>query len=269
MISVAKKTGSLGLCARWVAVLVLAAVGQGQIYTSMEAGDFSGRDFTAFVLMIFLVALCLSLKDLLQLVAYRRRARRLPGELDGEELGAVLAGSLKHDRSPVVGVPRSMYEQYRRNPESVDEDALIALFHERLSTGPHRTKWLAGLCVTMGFVGTSFGLLGALNGLSGAVGMAEGDGARLMELLFAGPTAPMASLGGAYLSTLAGLACGSIVLRSLAQVQQSSINALTAEMTEMVKVYVKPSFRRLRRLRRHGTGRMGKLHESAVAQPGQ
>lgn len=241
MISVARGMNPWGMGGRWLVVPLLAMVAMGQVYASIELGDISGRDFTAFVLMVFLYSLARSLLGCLGLALHKRRVKRLPTQIDGQELGGVLANGLRDDRSPFVGVLRSMHEQYTRNPAAVDAEVLIDVLHRRLSAGPRQIERAASLSLALGFCGTAFGLVLCLNGLSMAVDASGGDGARLMELLFS-PGGPMASLGGAYLSTLAALACGSIVLRSLAHVQQDAIDALTDQFTEIVAVYVRPSF---------------------------
>lgn len=241
MISVTKGMSPWGLVIRWIGVLLLAVVAQGWVYASMEVGD-SALVFTRFVLVVFLYGIARSLVASVMLVLHKRRLRRIPSEIDGKELGGVVT-SLREDRSPFVGVLRALYEQFRRNHAALDAGTLIKLLRYRLHrAGPQRTVRTASLSLTLGFAGTAFGLIFTLNGLSAAAAVAGRDGAYLTELLF-GPEGPLSQLGGAYLSTLVALCGGSIVLRALAHVQADSVEDLVDEFTEIVSVYVKPSFR--------------------------
>lgn len=226
---------------RWVGVVTLAILAQGWVYAALEAGDGT-MVFTRFVLIVALYGVARSLVASIVLVLHKRRLRRLPGELDGEDLGAVVDVQ-RGERSPFPGVIRALHEQFSRNPSAVDSETLIELLRSRLlRAGPVRTLRTAGLTLTLGFLGTCFGLLFTLNGLSAAAAAAGGSSHELTALLFAPGTGPLSQLGGAYLSTLAALAGGSIVLRALAHVQEDGVEDLVDEFTEIVSIYVRPSF---------------------------
>ena len=237
--SVAKGMSGWNTGLRWTGVIALALLAQGWVYAALEAGD-GAMVFTRFVLIVALYGVGRSLVASIVLVLHKRRLRQLPGELDGKEMGAFVA-SLKHDRSPFVGVLRAVYEQFRRNPSAVDAEPLIELLRARLHrAGPMRTLRTAGLTVTLGFLGTCFGLLFTLDGLSTAAKASGGRSHDLTALVF-GEGGPLSQLGGAYLSTLAALAAGSVVLRALAHVQEDGVEDLVDEFTESVSVYVRPS----------------------------
>ena len=247
MSSIIKKNSSWALCLSAIGVLFLACVAMGQVFASMEVGDKSGDDFVGFVFIIFFYGLVLSFVGIFFLVKHKRRVSCLPEDLNRKELSWVL-NVFKADPSPFIAVIRGMHDQFRRNPKAVDADTLIELFHRRLSVGPRRIIRAGNLSISLGFIGTAYGLLHCLDGLSRAASAAGGDGARLMELLFSNG-GPMAALGGAYLSTLVALCCGGVVLRALANVQQDGIDNLVDEFTEIVSLYVKPSFRKQRIVR--------------------
>ncbi len=241
MISVAKGMNPWHMGLRWLAVLVFASLAMGWVYASIEVGD-SALTFTRFVLVIWLYGIARSIVASVALVQHKRRLRRIPSEMGGKDLGAVVR-SWQSDRSPFVGVICSAHEQFIRNIDAVDTETLIDLLEDRLyRAGPQGTFRTASLSLTLGFLGTCFGMLITMNGMSAAAAVAGNDPARLSELLL-GAGGPLSGLGGAYLSTLAALACGSVVLRGFGQVQEDGVADLVAEFKELVSVYVKTSLR--------------------------
>jgi len=243
MIRVAKSMSPWGMVLRSVGVVGLAWLAMGWVYASMMAGD-SARTFTGFVLLLFLFGLARSIFVSVRLVIHKRRLAALPAEMSGKVLSAVLANwKEKGDLSPFVGVISSAHDQFARNPAAVDTATLIEVLEDRLfRAGPQGTFGAASLSLTLGFLGTCFGLLMTMNGMSDVVASAGANPQEVTRGMFS-DTGPLAGLGGAYLSTLAALACGSVVLRGLGSIQATAVADLVAEFREMVTVYVKPALR--------------------------
>jgi hypothetical protein len=95
-----------------------------------------------------------------------------------------------------------------------NERALLDSFESRLQESREVLRYLAGLLVFLGLLGTFWGLLETVRSIGGVIGAMHssgGEGSTLFEDLKTGLAAPLAGMGISFSSSLFGLA-GSLVL---------------------------------------------------------
>src|SRR5580704_12634989 len=96
----------------------------------------------------------------------------------------------------------------------LNQRALLDSFEARLYEGREILRYLAGLLVFLGLLGTFWGLLETVRSIGGVIGTMHssgGEGGTLFEDLKTGLAAPLAGMGISFSSSLFGLA-GSLVL---------------------------------------------------------
>jgi len=101
-----------------------------------------------------------------------------------------------------------------RSLTPLNQRALLDSFEARLSESREILRYLAGLLVFLGLLGTFWGLLetvGSIGNVIGAMHSSSGDGGTLFEDLKSGLAGPLRGMGVSFSSSLFGLA-GSLVL---------------------------------------------------------
>ncbi|MFM9841886.1 MAG: flagellar motor protein MotA [Dongiaceae bacterium] len=124
--------------------------------------------------------------------------------------------TLSSDRGPRLLAPMAAMLRDRKGRFSLSAASLRSLLdgiNSRLDESHDISRYLIGLLVFLGLLGTFWGLLKTIDGVAGTLSTISvaGDAAQLFDQLKAGLQAPLAGMGTAFSSSLLGLA-GSLVL---------------------------------------------------------
>ncbi len=199
------------------------------------------RAFTANILLNGFIAAVLLVGT-----AYAfRQVLRLFGEIswvDGFRNGdtAVMLG-----RQPTLLAPMANLLRDQRGhvvlPASVTKTIMDSI-GSRLDEARETTRYLVGLLVFLGLLGTFWGLLSTINAIGNTIGSLDvgaGDSGVIFEELKTGLEAPLAGMGIAFSSSLFGLA-GSLILGFLdlqaGQAQNRFYNELEEWLSELTQI---------------------------------
>ena len=146
-------------------------------------------------------------------------------------------------RGGLLRVLRGVNEQYRVDPNSVDETVLIGLLKSRMNIVADRIEHCGRICLQCGMIGTVGGLMLMLPAMGKAVTAAEGKGGPDLMVEMFKEGGPLGDLGTAFLTTLAGIVA-SVILSGLSASHRQSVKQVCASFLESMNVYVMPAFRR-------------------------
>jgi hypothetical protein len=124
--------------------------------------------------------------------------------------------TLSADRGPRLLAPMAAMLRDRKGRFSLSAPSLRSLLdgiNSRLDESHDISRYLIGLLVFLGLLGTFWGLLKTIDGVAGTLSTisVSGDANQLFDQLKSGLQAPLAGMGTAFSSSLLGLA-GSLVL---------------------------------------------------------
>ncbi|MGV8853225.1 MAG: flagellar motor protein MotA [Devosia sp.] len=142
--------------------------------------------------------------------------------------------------APVAGILRERIGEAVITPSSMR--SILDSVGNRLDEAKDTSRYLTGLLVFLGLMGTFYGLLQTVTSVAGIINQLDvtaGDSAALFSNLKEGLTAPLAGMGTAFSSSLFGLA-GSLVLGFLdlqtSQAQNAFYTDLEDWMTSMTEL---------------------------------
>ncbi|WP_224703499.1 flagellar motor protein MotA [Devosia aquimaris] len=142
--------------------------------------------------------------------------------------------------APVAGILRERIGEAVITPSSMR--SILDSVGNRLDEAKDTSRYLTGLLVFLGLMGTFYGLLQTVTSVAGVINQLDvtaGDSAALFSNLKEGLTAPLAGMGTAFSSSLFGLA-GSLVLGFLdlqtSQAQNAFYTDLEDWMTSMTEL---------------------------------
>ena len=142
--------------------------------------------------------------------------------------------------APVAGILRERIGEAIITPTSMR--SILDSVGNRLDEAKDTSRYLTGLLVFLGLMGTFYGLLQTVTSVAGVINQLDvtaGDSAALFSNLKEGLTAPLAGMGTAFSSSLFGLA-GSLVLGFLdlqtSQAQNAFYTDLEDWMTSMTEL---------------------------------
>ncbi|MEL7029903.1 MAG: hypothetical protein AAGL49_12025 [Pseudomonadota bacterium] len=163
---------------------------------------------------------------------YRANAR--PANAPG--LIAAMANLLP-ETPPLPGDKRTLARLSTQTPVILDSVG------SRMDEGRATARYMIGLLVFLGLLGTFWGLLETVNGVSGVIGTLDptttSEGAAVSSLI-AGLQRPLAGMGTAFSSSLFGLA-SSLVLGFLDLQASHAQNRFYNDLEEQISYWVSPS----------------------------
>ena len=136
--------------------------------------------------------------------------------------------------APVAGVLGEQERRGRVRLQAMSVRYLLDSVSARLDESRDIARYLIGLLIFLGLLGTFWGLLQTINSVSTVISglsVGEGDIVTLFDDLKAGLAAPMAGMGTAFSSSLLGLA-GSLILGFLDLQANQAQNSFYNEMEE-------------------------------------
>ena len=142
--------------------------------------------------------------------------------------------------APVAGILRERIGEAVITPSSMR--SILDSVGNRLDEAKDTSRYLTGLLVFLGLLGTFFGLLQTVTSVANvinALDVTQGDSASMFSNLKEGLTAPLAGMGTAFSSSLFGLS-GSLILGFLdlqtSQAQNAFYTDLEDWMTSMTEL---------------------------------
>ncbi|WP_282606687.1 flagellar motor protein MotA [Pelagibius sp. Alg239-R121] len=193
-----------------------------------------------FVLVLGILYIFLQVWRLNPEVAWLDRLRR---ESKG---GLVFPGSLSEDRPPrLLGPMANMLGDRagRLSLSTLSMRTLLDGIHSRIEESHELSRYLIGLLIFLGLLGTFWGLLETVTAVADTIGGLNGaidDPASLFEELKSGLATPLAGMGTAFSSSLFGLA-GSLVLGFLELQAGQAHNRFLNELEEWLSGVTKLS----------------------------
>ncbi len=241
--TIIKPVGAFKVFGRLLWVLVLAAIGVMYVTGSYEhGGDILRNALLTVIAAVFVYGFCLSFIGSFSNAVEAVKGKRLLKQCETEPVWEVVE-QREGQRGGLLRVLRSVNEQYRVDPNSVDETVLIALLKSRMNGIAERVQQAGRLCLQCGMIGTVAGLALMLPAMGRAVTAAEGKGGPELMVEMFKDGGPLGDLGTAFLTTLAGIVAN-IVLSGLSGSHRQSVNQICASFLESMNVYVMPAFRR-------------------------
>jgi hypothetical protein len=227
----------------WMAVVLIIS---SSLYSGTGVWDFIKNDVSRITWMIvftFLFGVAGSFLLSLMITLEWRSAQHVEELIAGKGLG----GLDQQRRRPRFRVGR-FFEGLKATAEGnsgrPDVENLLTselAVYQRFS---HSLEVISNLLITLGLIGTVFGLTFVLAGLTGSLEALGHD----QEMLLSGLRKAMAGMGTAFYTTLLGAVLGGVLLRVFAQITDHGIHGLYDTVMRACLVYcaadLSPSFER-------------------------
>jgi len=213
--------------------LVLAALVGAILYSTLVTFFWANPFINAMIVFTLAVGIFLSFRQVVRLFPEIRWVNSLQ------------EGSLSSTRPPVLLAPVAGILRERIGEAVITPSAMRSILDSvgnRLDEAKDTSRYLTGLLVFLGLLGTFYGLLETVTSVAnviGALDVTEGDTTTLFANLKEGLTAPLGGMGTAFSSSLFGLS-GSLILGFLdlqtSQAQNAFYTDLEDWMTSMTEL---------------------------------
>ncbi|ROR34232.1 flagellar motor protein MotA [Inmirania thermothiophila] len=187
----------------WMSVfLVAVAAAATALFPALQRAFLANPVFNGMILAVLLVGVVLEYRQVLGLAPERRWLARLRAGVTSQPAPHLLA--------PLA---RLLAERERPRLSTQAARALLDGIRLRLDEQRDLSRYLVGLLVFLGLLGTFWGLLDTVSAAAGVIAglSVEGELASVFEQLKANLQAPLAGMGTAFSSSLFGLG-GALVL---------------------------------------------------------
>jgi len=246
----------------WTAVgtvVVLLAVGIGAVFfmlVALDGGKIKPADLNKSignaVYAVMFATLAFALWRMGSLVWDFAREKKLAFEdlqhlwyAAGESVNGFVDQAEKAQRTGLFAQHIMKLHAISRQHGEIDQAVLIEVMHARLSARNKGLEVLGSTLVTMGLIGTIFGLVFLTDGMADVM-LKHGASSNVVEGLFAKGSGPMYGLGFAFYTTLLGAFAGGIVLRFFSMWFEARISDFVATIAELTEVNVLPRIRKER-----------------------
>lgn len=186
--------------------IILAAFVAAILYRQAHAAFISNPGLNSLILGVLLIGIILNFSHVLRLRPEVRwfNAFRAAGSIE------------KAGRAPILLAPMRVLLAGSRNMaiSAVALRSILDSIASRLDESRDTTRYLTGLLVFLGLLGTFWGLLGTIGAISSVIqslSIGTGDTADVLSALKEGLSAPLSGMSTAFSSSLFGLS-GSLVL---------------------------------------------------------
>ncbi|MGF1595063.1 MAG: flagellar motor protein MotA [Kiloniellaceae bacterium] len=222
-----------------VAVVIAAAVIAPQLQDAFLANVW----LNGLILLILLIGIAYSF---VQVLGLRREIYWLETLRRESRGGLVFPGTLSQDTPPrLLGPMVTMIGDRagRLSLSTMSMRSLLDTIHARIDESHEISRYVIGLLIFLGLLGTFWGLLETVNAVGTTIGSlsgGSGDAVALFEELRGGLQAPLGGMGTAFSSSLFGLA-GSLVLGFLELSSGQAHNRFLNELEEWLSSVTKLS----------------------------
>ncbi len=221
-----------------VAVIVIAAF----IAPQLQDAFLANLWLNGLILLILLIGIAYAFVQVLGLRGEIHWLETLRRESRG---GLVFPGTLSHESPPrLLGPMVTMIGDRagRLSLSTMSMRTLLDTIHARIDESHEISRYVIGLLIFLGLLGTFWGLLDTVNAVGRTIGglnAGSGDAVALFDQLKGGLQAPLSGMGTAFSSSLFGLA-GSLVLGFLelssAQAHNRFLNELEEWLSSVTKL---------------------------------
>ncbi|WP_193367940.1 flagellar motor protein MotA [Pelagibius marinus] len=227
---------------RMVAFLAACVVAGAFIAPQLQNAFVANLWLNGFIILILIVGIAYSFIQVLGLRGEIYWLETLRRESRG---GLVFPGTLSQDRPPrLLGPMVTMIgdKAGRLSLSTMSMRSLLDTIQARIEESHEISRYVIGLLIFLGLLGTFWGLLDTVNAVGETIGGlsgGSGDAVALFEELKGGLQAPLSGMGTAFSSSLFGLA-GSLVLGFLelnsAQAHNRFLNELEEWLSSVTKL---------------------------------
>ncbi len=227
---------------RMVAFLAACAVAGAFIAPQLQDAFVANLWLNGFIILILVVGIAYSFIQVLGLRGEIYWLETLRRESRG---GLVFPGTLSQDTPPrLLGPMVTMIgdKAGRLSLSTMSMRSLLDTIQARIEESHEISRYVIGLLIFLGLLGTFWGLLDTVNAVGETIGGlsgGSGDAVALFEELKGGLQAPLSGMGTAFSSSLFGLA-GSLVLGFLelnsAQAHNRFLNELEEWLSSVTKL---------------------------------
>ncbi len=192
---------------RMIVFLALAALVAAMLYAQIIEAFRSNPLLNALILGTLFIGIAYAFRQVLRLYA----------EIAWVNHFRVADPGLAPDKAPVLLAPMALMLRDRKGQVSLSTTALRSMLDSlgaRLDEARETTRYLVGLLVFLGLLGTFWGLLQTISSVGATINSLDTSGSEstvLFEELKQGLAAPLAGMGTAFSASLFGLA-GSLIL---------------------------------------------------------
>ncbi|HEY5720388.1 MAG TPA: flagellar motor protein MotA [Gammaproteobacteria bacterium] len=226
----------------WMVVyLALVAGVCAALYPSLEAAFLANWGFNTLILGVLLLGIGINLAQVLALepeIRWISLFRTGQTGLSLTEEPRLLGGLARHLAGRIKD---------RFSLSALSLRTVLDGIRARLDEAREISRYMIGLLIFLGLLGTFWGLLGTVSAVGGVIAglqVTAGDAATMFEQLKAGLAGPLAGMGTAFSSSLFGLG-GSLVLGFLdilaGQAQNRFFNALEEWLSGLTQLIDEPS----------------------------
>jgi hypothetical protein len=227
---------------RMGAFLVVVVVASAVIAPELQDAFFANVWLNGLIILILLIGIAYSFVQVLGLRGEIYWLETLRRESRG---GLVFPGTLSQESPPrLLGPMVTMIGDRagRLSLSTMSMRSLLDTIQARIEESHEISRYVIGLLVFLGLLGTFWGLLETVNAVGSTIGglsAGSGDAVALFEELKGGLQAPLSGMGIAFSSSLFGLA-GSLVLGFLelnsAQAHNRFLNELEEWLSSVTKL---------------------------------
>jgi len=227
---------------RMVAFLVAVFIAAAFIAPQLQDAFMANLWLNGLIILILLIGIAYSFIQVLGLRGEIYWLETLRRESRG---GLVFPGTLSQERPPrLLGPMVTMIGDRagRLSLSTMSMRSLLDTIQARIEESHEISRYVIGLLIFLGLLGTFWGLLDTVNAVGATIGGlsgGSGDAVALFEELKGGLQAPLSGMGTAFSSSLFGLA-GSLVLGFLelnsAQAHNRFLNELEEWLSSVTKL---------------------------------
>jgi hypothetical protein len=228
---------------RMIVFLVIVAAACGVLLPQLQDAFFANPVFNGLILAVLLLGILYIFRQVLMLRPEVAWLDRLRQESSG---GLVFPGALKEGHPPRLLGPLATMVGERKGRLTLSALSMRSLLdgiQSRISESHDISRYLIGLLIFLGLLGTFWGLLETVNSVAGAISelsASGGDPAALFGDLKNSLQKPLQGMGTAFSSSLFGLA-GSLVLGFLELQAGQAHNRFVNELEEWLSGITKLS----------------------------
>lgn len=207
------------------------------LFPTLQVAFEANRALNGLILGALLIGVIITLRQAGEVAPCARwlkeyRANARPGSAPG--LIAAMANLLP-ETPPQPGDKRTLARLATQTPVILDSVG------SRMDEGRATTRYVVGLLVFLGLLGTFWGLLETVNGVAGVISSLSGENeSAAVAGLISGLEGPLSGMGTAFSSSLFGLA-GSLVLGFLDLQASHAQNRFYNDLEEQISYWVSPS----------------------------
>ena len=211
---------------KMIIFLVLVTLVGVILYTQLASAFWSNPFINSLILLVLVIGILLSFRQVIRLIPEVRWVNSLQdGDPDITARAPVLL-------APVAGIMRDRIGEAIITPASLR--SILDSVGLRLDEAKETSRYLTGLLVFLGLLGTFYGLLqtvGSVSNVIQSLDVTAGDAGDLFGTLKQGLQAPLSGMGTAFSSSLFGLT-GSLILGFLDLQTGQSQNAFYTDLED-------------------------------------